>query len=109
MQCDFFLMYKEVKVPCHMTALMLEHWSRVYLFERLFLFRSPLLEVLTRPCCGFKQRLGNFRETWYPDPAESSRIQQPQGTHGLLSSCSAEVLNRWLASSYVRVLDALLR
>ena len=69
MRCDFFLMYK---VPCHMAALMLERWSRVYLFEHLFLFRSPLLEVLTRPCCGFKQRLGNFRETWYPEPAESS-------------------------------------
>ena len=42
----------------------------LYLLEGLFLFRSPLQGALTRPCCVFKQRLGDFRETWYPDPAE---------------------------------------
>ena len=57
----------------HLAALMLECCSRVsYLLEGLFLFSSPLEGVLTRPCYGFKQSLGNFRETWYPDPAESS-------------------------------------
>ena len=40
--------------------------------EGLFLFMSPLLGALTRPCCGFKQRLGNFREIQYPKSAESS-------------------------------------
>ena len=60
-----------------LAALMLECCSRVsYLLEGLFLFRSPLQGVLTRPCCGFKQRLGNFRKTWYPDPAESGSPEE---------------------------------
>ena len=55
----------------HLAALMLECCSRVsYLLEGLFLFRSSLQGVLTGPCCGFKQRRGNFRETQYPGPAE---------------------------------------
>ena len=61
----------------HLAALMLECCSRVsYLLEGLFLFRSSLQGVLTGPCCGFKQRRGNFRETQYPDPAESGSSEE---------------------------------
>ena len=74
----------------------------IYLLEGLFLFRSPLQGALTRSCCGFKQRLGNFRETQYPDPAESSSpkelmdfflsVQLRYGTDGLLPLVSKHLM-----------------
>ena len=74
------------------------------LLEGLSLFRFPPQGLLTRPCCGYKQRLHYFRETWSPDQQNAAAP-----THGLLSWFSTEVLNGWLLSSHVQVPNALLR
>ena len=70
--------YKEVEAPCPIWQP--ECWSAgqesLYLLEGLFPFRSSLQGVLTRPCCGFTQRLGNFTETRDPDPAASGSPEE---------------------------------
>ena len=70
--------YKEVEAPCPIWQP--ECWSAgqesLYLLEGLVPFRSSLQGVLTRPCCGFTQRLGNFTETRDPDTAASGSPEE---------------------------------
>lgn len=86
----------------HLAALMLECLVKVSISLKAFSCSGPTLGVLIRPCSGFKQRLSNIRELGI----QVQQNRQPEGTHGFLSWCSAEVLNKWLASCHAQASDA---
>lgn len=68
------LMHEEVKSRVISSSLNAGSTGQksFYFFEDLFLFVAPFQGIFTGLNCGLIQWLGNFRETWYADPAESS-------------------------------------
>ena len=89
----------------HLAALMLEHWSRISISLRPFPVQVPTLGSPYQTHCGFKQRLGNFRESRYLDRAASGNPKELMDfflgvwlrywTDGLLSLMSEGPMPFW--------------